>query len=119
MSKASQLEMFDDAQPRMFVRLERDGDIERPWHDSLLTRIEGVPARDSIVRGMAHFAGGGPIGATCNRCAHFARHFRQTRNKFLPVGKCGKFAEFGGDPGQTIDASNSACKYFADAVAVA
>jgi hypothetical protein len=117
MSNAPQLEMFDDAQPRMFVRLERDGDLERPCHDNLLTRIEGVPARDSIVRGMAHFAGGGPIGATCNRCAHFARHFRQT--KFLSIGKCGKFAEFGGDLGQTIDASNSAYKYFADTVAVA
>lgn len=38
-----------------------------------LTRLPGVPSRDQIVPGMAHFAGTGPRGKLCWDCKNFMR----------------------------------------------
>jgi hypothetical protein len=48
---------------------------------SIMTRLPGVPDRDDVKPGMAHFAGSGPFGKTCETCAHRG-YWRAGKGKF-------------------------------------
>ena len=50
---------------------------------SYMTRIPGYPDRDDVHAGMAHFAGGGPEGKTCESCKHRG-YSRKGRDKSTP-----------------------------------
>jgi hypothetical protein len=72
----------------------------------------------STVPGMAHWAAGGPFGATCSMCASYG-YWRQTRNHSGDVvstgfhrSACGKYHELTGKHGCEIPARTEACRYF-------
>lgn len=69
-----------------------------------LFKIEGHPDRSQAVSGMAHFAGGGPNGATCKMCKHYGSRDLEK--------KCVKFREMTGDWGANVRPTVPACKYF-------
>jgi hypothetical protein len=48
---------------------------------SIMTRLPGVPDRDDVKPGMAHFAGSGPVDTTCGDCAHRS-YWRAGKGKF-------------------------------------
>jgi hypothetical protein len=63
----------------------------------------------STVPGMAHFAGTGPVGATCGECSYLAEF--SGRGKHLH--RCGKFTELmQGKPGDNVPKRSPACRYF-------
>lgn len=90
---------------------------------SHLTQIEGVPDRDSIPRGMAHFPGTGPPDATCGMCVHFrykrtptitSRRDASGQPFFKPysVSKCAKYKRLTGRHGANINPLYLACRHF-------
>jgi len=72
-----------------------------------MTQIEGVPSRDSVKPGMAHFSGTGPGGSTCGECALLV-----LQSGSRELYRCAKFAQLTGKPGNCIKKSFYACKYF-------
>ena len=69
-----------------------------------LFKIEGHPDRAQAKSGMAHFAGGGPAGATCGKCEHYG--WKEMEKK------CVKFREMAHEWGANLKKAQSACKYF-------
>ncbi len=57
--------------------------------------------------GMAHFAGTGPRGETCGRCA-----FLKTKTDVFASGRCEKYRKLTSKVGPEIKANLAACKYF-------
>jgi hypothetical protein len=83
---------------------------EKPLPSCFLTRIEGVPDRDSAKAGMAFFSGSGPPGETCGACEHCG----PTSDTDRKTGKvrCATFRKLAGRRGEAVDKRNAACKYF-------
>lgn len=88
-----------------------------------LTRIDGVPDSDSVVPGMAHFAGSGPYGKTCGDCRHRGYEREKKRGKWDETLRqyvsewyrylgCAKFKQLTGTSGPVIRSDNRSCKYF-------
>jgi hypothetical protein len=69
------------------------------------------------VRGMAHFAGTGPSGATCGTCQHLG-YFRQRINAQGVVvhtercGGCAAFNRLTGKHGDAPPPRTPGCKYY-------
>lgn len=68
-------------------------------------------------RGMAFFAGTGPLGKKCGDCKFrgYQRERSTTANGnsvFYRSGGCAKFKHLSGKHGPEINGSWSACKYF-------
>lgn len=91
---------------------------------SYMTRIPGYPDRDDVHAGMAHFAGGGPEGKTCESCKHRG-YSRKGRDKFNPrtnlieethyhARGCRMFLKLHGQHGSPIRKDWRACRYYAD-----
>ena len=82
-----------------------------------LTQIEGVPDRDSVHEGMAHFAGTGPWRKTCGQCLHRG-YYRDVRNRHgtkvssRKTNACAMFKQLTGKHGGVVQLEWSACKYF-------
>ena len=69
-----------------------------------MTKIEGVPGKREVKSGMAYFAGTGPNGSTCGKCAFWGnREFEK---------KCVKFREMAHEWGANLRKTQAACKYF-------
>jgi len=68
-----------------------------------LTKIPGVPTKDSALPGMAFFSGSGPAGQTCGDCQHRKLHRRASR--------CSMFKTLTGRYGPTIQKRYACCKY--------
>jgi hypothetical protein len=68
--------------------------------------------------GQAHFACGGPFGATCNDCAFFGyvRNFFNEAGDVIKVARrnrgCAKFHQLTGRHGPAVPAHAAACRYF-------
>lgn len=75
--------------------------------EDVMTKIAGVPARSSVVPGMAHFAGSGPAGKKCNQCHHWGywRGGKRYRG-------CAKTFFLTNSHGAEVAGKNLACKYF-------
>jgi len=69
-----------------------------------MTKLPGVPDRDDVVVGMAHYLGSGPIGKTCGDCAH--------RNLWPDPGDCAMYRKLMGRRGRTLTKRWAACRYF-------
>ena len=77
-----------------------------------LTKIEGVPERTEVVRGMAHFSGTGPVGEICKTCGFYG-YYRQARSgKSYYVPACLMFKKLTGRYGPRINKDTAACKYY-------
>lgn len=77
-----------------------------------LTRPLGDVFEENLVRthqGMAHFAGTGPVGATCKGCTHFSTPSHAAAAR---AATCQKYQRLTGKQGQKIPPSADACKYF-------
>jgi hypothetical protein len=67
--------------------------------------------------GQAHFAGTGPLGATCGECTHLG-YWKQTHNakgdtvKTQHVGGCAQFHKLTGKHGPVVPPGTVACRYF-------
>lgn len=59
-------------------------------------------------QGMAHFAGTGPLGATCRDCTFLDN----TNTKGTKPRACRKFTELTGRKGKVVPLYADACKYF-------
>ncbi len=59
--------------------------------------------------GMAHFAGGGPVGEKCQDCAHFDLPDNFGRRW---KAHCRKYTEMMSRCGAMVPKSTPACKYF-------
>jgi hypothetical protein len=79
---------------------------------SYLTRIAGYPDRDDIRPGMAFFENTGPVGKTCESCAH--RGYYRTDKPTKTKG-CRMFLKLTHRHGPAIDRQWKACKYYAPA----
>ena len=66
-------------------------------------------ARQSYA-GMAHFAGTGPEGATCNRCMHY--DYDPIKNSGMMERPCKQFQRLTGKLGKSVPALASACRHF-------
>lgn len=69
-----------------------------------MTKIEGVPGKREVKAGMAYFAGTGPAGSTCGKCAFYG-------NREMDK-KCTKYREMVHDWGANLKKTQSGCKYF-------
>ena len=72
-----------------------------------MTRLQGVPSKDQVKPGMAHFAGTGPLHSICGQCKFFAQ-FKQEQER----GRCQKYRQLTGSEGGLIRRGYSSCKYF-------
>lgn len=67
-------------------------------------------------RGMAHWAGTGPVHTTCRECVSYTfngyKANRGNKGGMLKDGKCKKFESIGGTEGAAISFELSSCKYF-------
>ena len=79
--------------------------------DPHLTVIPGLPCREDIVPGMAHFAGSGPEGETCGGCEH-----RGVRRGRRVVMACAMFRKLTGRNGPVVACASKACKYFTPSI---
>ncbi|RWP64141.1 hypothetical protein [Mesorhizobium sp.] len=85
-----------------------NGDMTDFGRQSELTDASSV-SRDKLARtvpGMAHFAGTGPVGATCSECDFW----RQFGNQKKP--SCEKFRLITGHSGKPVPGFTPACRYF-------
>ena len=105
--------------PFVFIRMKRRREAEAM---SYLTKILGTPDSDDIKPGMAHLEGTGPIGATCEHCAHRG-YFRTGKAKFnsrtgmieenrVRTLACRMFLKLTHRHGPTVDKNWRACRYF-------
>jgi hypothetical protein len=74
----------------------------------IMTKIDGVPDRDSVKPGMAYFAGTGPFGETCGTCLHRGCIGAKGRR----VNGCAVFKSLTGRHGCVVNQYNHSCKYF-------
>jgi hypothetical protein len=65
----------------------------------------------ATVPGMACWALGGPLGATCGQCIFFG-YSKPTRRTIKHVQACAKFHELTGKHGAVIPANTPSCRYF-------
>ncbi|MGY2987648.1 hypothetical protein [Bradyrhizobium sp. USDA 4508] len=90
-----------------------------------LTKLPGVPDRDEVKPGMAHFAGTGPAGKTCGDCK-WRGYFRKGRDKFNPHTNlieskqvktmgCREFLRLSHSHGPAVYKGWPACKFFVEA----
>ena len=76
--------------------------------DPVLERAEGQTAP-----GMAHWAGGGPSGSVCGKCAFYGYSYSAPNGDITNRrSSCEKFWRVTGRHGGTLGARQSACKYF-------
>lgn len=62
--------------------------------------------------GMAHFAGGGPIGTTCGECRHLIEMIDSCSGK-NKRSRCDKYREMmAGKVGERVETMTPSCKYF-------
>jgi hypothetical protein len=89
---------------------------------SIMTRLPGVPDRDDVKPGMAHFAGSGPYGATCGTCLHRG-YWRAGKEKFnkrtglieerrIRSQGCKIYMKLAMQYGPPVDKRWAACKYY-------
>ena len=71
---------------------------------SHMTKLPGVPDRDDVIVGMAHYAGSGPLGKTCGDCAN--------RTPWPEHGDCAVYRRLAGRIGRTLTKRWAACRYF-------
>ena len=64
------------------------------------------------VAGMAHFAGTGPVGATCSRCKFWQKSGGQQKSGRKPKYICEKFRTMTGDAAKLIPGTSPACRHF-------
>jgi len=77
-----------------------------------LTRIAGVPDREQLVRGMAHFAGTGPPGTICRDCVWWGFYDKGRKlRRAAPCEQHRKMMELR-KPGPPVPASTASCRYF-------
>lgn len=91
--------------------------------DDHLTKVPGLPSRASVVPGMAHFPGTGPLGTTCGDCFH--RGYKRTGQerwdtraqmfvaRLYKTNACQMFKRLTGKHGPAIVAGNASCRHFA------
>lgn len=75
-------------------------------HDHM-TKLDGVPSKDQVKPGMAHFSGSGPINSICGQCSFFVQ-FKSEQER----GRCQKYQKLTGSEGNLIRRGYAACKYF-------
>jgi hypothetical protein len=77
-----------------------------------LTKIAGVPDRERLVRGMAHFAGTGPPGTLCRECTYWG--FYNKDHKLLKAAPCEKHRKLLQlrKHGPPVPASTRSCRHF-------
>jgi len=75
--------------------------------------LTGAPA-DQFARqsypGMAHFAGTGPDGMTCNRCQHY--DYDPIKHSGKMERPCKRYQQLTGKLGKAVPALASACRHF-------
>jgi hypothetical protein len=84
---------------------------------SHMTKLEGVPDRDSVHPGMAYFSGTGPWGATCGKCLHrgYQTKIYDRHGNVLTLRKtkaCAIYKQLTGSVGHVVRPEWPACKYF-------
>lgn len=90
---------------------------------SHMTKLPGVPDKDSVIPGMAFFPGTGPEDKTCGDCQHLGYYRESGRTRWdhglqREVAKtyrargCAKFKALSGRHGPGVSADCKACKYF-------
>jgi hypothetical protein len=93
------------------VRLALGPNLTRGYSEILDQQIRATH------QGQAHFAHGGPFGATCGECI-FLGYFRHHRDKFgntvksTRTGGCAKFFELTKKHGPVVPPHASACRHF-------
>jgi hypothetical protein len=65
----------------------------------------------STPRGMAHWAGTGPVGASCDKCVHHA-DINVAGGKRVKHNRCLKFYRMMGRPGGVASPDTPACRHF-------
>ncbi|WLA79626.1 hypothetical protein [Bradyrhizobium elkanii] len=89
-----------------------------------MTRLPGVPDRDDIRPGMAHFPGTGPFGKTCGTCVHRG-YWRKGKDKIDPkthaiishqvrTGGCKMFLILTHAHGPAISKNWEACRHYVE-----
>lgn len=92
---------------------------------SHLTKLPGVPDRDSVKPGMAHYAGSGPYGKTCGSCK-WRGYFRKGKDKVNPrthmieskrvkTMGCREFLRLTHRHGPAVFSEWPACKFYSEA----
>lgn len=90
---------------------------------SYMTKLEGVPDRDDLYPGMAHFHSTGPDGTTCGKCKHRGYYRQSTKPshnkktgkeeyKTYRTMSCAMFKKLMGCHGPTIKGHYPSCRYF-------
>lgn len=70
-------------------------------------------AEASTAPGMAHWAGGGPDGATCGKCAFWGYSYRKHNgDPGRRASSCEKYFKMMSKHGDSLDKRQAACKYF-------
>ena len=77
-----------------------------------LTKIEGVPHKEEIIRGMAYFSGTGPSESNCRECEFYGYMRVSKKEKLYRVAACLMFKKLTGKYGPRFDKMSAACKYF-------
>jgi len=77
-----------------------------------LTKIDGVPDKGEIIRGMAYFAGTGPFERHCRECEFFGYMRVSKKDKLYRTSACLMFKKLTGKYGPRFDKMSAACKYF-------
>lgn len=92
--------------------------MSRPYESRIyerLTRSDTDRTRESIVRGMAHFAGTGPAHTFCSQCRSFmggVRPLPRNKSGLTLKQSCAKFKTMTGHDGPTFDGGTPSCKHF-------
>lgn len=78
--------------------------------------LESAEARTAP--GMAHWAGSGPDGAKCGKCAFYGYHYRKSNgDTSRRASSCEKFFKMMSKHGDGLDKNQLGCKYFEPASA--
>lgn len=86
-----------------------------------LTHIPGLPRSNSVVPGMAHFAGTAPGPFTCRECWFWRNlgknpgRYSGVRGGMLKPRSCDKYYALMGTQGNAVPHDSAACKYFSPA----
>lgn len=77
-----------------------------------LTQIEGVPARDTLIRGTAYFSGTGPLDRHCGSCKHYGYYRLSKKEKSYRTMGCHMFKKLTGKHGPRLHKFTPSCKYY-------
>jgi hypothetical protein len=77
---------------------------------STMTKIAGVPDRNTAIPGMAFFAGTGPASTTCGTCK-FRGYVSEEHQAPIHYG-CSMFRRLSGKHGPIVHKGNESCKYY-------